>query len=612
MPTPVGLHNITHFRPTSQQLATVMLGALVGRPVLDRVTAIVLHVFRKALADYGMRLPNLSFDFGGRWNEGFRYRIGRLALKLPAVRNEYSKEYRKFLTQFTQETSERWTKLETFLKRSGTVIPNEMPAEGMSYSQLIAFVLALHQYTNVPLKDTIESGNIYNEEFKTPLDKTRPEKNLPSLLGWAATFCLHWNMLHDSEFPAGSWLTHKITQWVGQLYGANPDEIMGVVTGGGSLSLMNAARSYVNWGMDVKGHKPGQSVIIAPESVHASLTKDQTRDKFQWISIPVDEKGNFEISELQKLLAYHGSDVVAVFGSAPSYPTGAMDPIKEMGQLAKQYGVGMHVDGCLGAFAHWQPYLSWEGVTSMSADLHKIAGTPKGSSLLMTRPMPESENKNLFNWSVYPSPGWMGGLYGSPGDEGSRPVVNHLWAFLTLASRGRNFLEEQAKQIQKKAKELEKTISGIDGLKMVRPTDMHVVAFKVDGIGFGATYGFVKLMKKHGLELNEIRGDIAHFCITGAVARNPGFIRRFQFTAQTCIDQLRQQVREGKKFSGSASLYGEIGAAIHPTLKKGWGALFENYLLGRIAADDAVRAFFLARNNPRVYRHLLEKTKKAK
>ena len=43
-------------------------------------------------------------------------------------------------------------------------------------------------------------------------------------------------------------------------------------------------------------------------------------------------------------------NTIALVGSAPSFPHGAIDPIEELAALAESRGIGMHVDGCLGGF----------------------------------------------------------------------------------------------------------------------------------------------------------------------------------------------------------------------------------------------------------------------
>ena len=44
------------------------------------------------------------------------------------------------------------------------------------------------------------------------------------------------------------------------------------------------------------------------------------------------------------------SNTVAIVGSACNYGYGTIDPIAELGALALERGVGLHVDGCLGGF----------------------------------------------------------------------------------------------------------------------------------------------------------------------------------------------------------------------------------------------------------------------
>ncbi len=70
-----------------------------------------------------------------------------------------------------------------------------------------------------------------------------------------------------------------------------------------------------------------------------------------------------------------------VLASAPEYPHGTIDPVEAMADIARQQGVPLHVDACVGGFI--LPFMEmngvalprWDyrvpGVTSISADLHK-------------------------------------------------------------------------------------------------------------------------------------------------------------------------------------------------------------------------------------------------
>ena len=68
--------------------------------------------------------------------------------------------------------------------------------------------------------------------------------------------------------------------------------------------------------------------------------------------------------------------------SAPQYPQGIIEPIQEIGKIAKEKNIPLHIDACLGgfllAFAEdcglKLPDFDFRvpGVTSISADTHKV------------------------------------------------------------------------------------------------------------------------------------------------------------------------------------------------------------------------------------------------
>ena len=86
------------------------------------------------------------------------------------------------------------------------------------------------------------------------------------------------------------------------------------------------------------------------------------------------------------------ANTVALIGSACNYGYGTIDPITELGALALEHGIGLHVDGCLGGFIlpfgrefgyDIPPFdFSVPGVTTISADTHKYGYALKGTSVL--------------------------------------------------------------------------------------------------------------------------------------------------------------------------------------------------------------------------------------
>jgi sphinganine-1-phosphate aldolase len=93
--------------------------------------------------------------------------------------------------------------------------------------------------------------------------------------------------------------------------------------------------------------------ITAPEmvvgnSAHAAVDKACDLMNIKLIKVALDPE-TYRI-DLNALLKAIGPNTIMMYASAPSYPHGAIDPIKEMGAIAVKYNIGLHVDCCLGGF----------------------------------------------------------------------------------------------------------------------------------------------------------------------------------------------------------------------------------------------------------------------
>ena len=54
--------------------------------------------------------------------------------------------------------------------------------------------------------------------------------------------------------------------------------------------------------------------------------------------------------DLREIRRNIDSNTICIVGSAPDYPFGLIDPIKELSELAKSYKVNFHIDACMGGF----------------------------------------------------------------------------------------------------------------------------------------------------------------------------------------------------------------------------------------------------------------------
>ncbi len=111
-------------------------------------------------------------------------------------------------------------------------------------------------------------------------------------------------------------------------------------------------------------------------------------------------------------------------------------PIPEIAALAAERGILCHVDACLGGYLLpfverlGRPVPPWDfrvdGVTSISADLHKYGYSARGASVILYR------DRELRRHQFFATSDWPGGLYGSPTLAGSRPggAIAAAWAVL--------------------------------------------------------------------------------------------------------------------------------------------------------------------------------------
>lgn len=168
-------------------------------------------------------------------------------------------------------------------------------------------------------------------------------------------------------------------------------------------------------------------------------------------------------------------------GSAVSYPHGMVDPIEDMGQLAAENNLWLHVDACLGGLM--LPFLEMlgysipsygftvPGVSSISADIHKYAYTPKGVSTVMFR------NADLRRYQIFAYADWPGGVYATPCLAGARPGGNIAAAWAVFNYLGRKGFLELAQKAKKAADLLVNGINGISGLYVLGDPPATVFAF---------------------------------------------------------------------------------------------------------------------------------------
>jgi sphinganine-1-phosphate aldolase len=327
----------------------------------------------------------------------------------------------------------------------------------------------------------------------------------------------HANVLQRDMYPSATKLEAEIVAMTAAMLHADavPDhhpgeQVCGVVTFGGTESLINPMLVYRDRGLAEKGITAPE--VIIPVTAHVALDKAAHLLGIKLLKAPLTDKWVADVAWIRDHVT---ENTVALVGSAGNYAHGLVDPIEQLAEIALEHDLGLHVDGCLGGFIlPWGERLGYRlplfdfrvpGVTSISADTHKYGYALKGTSVLLYR------NSDLRKYQYFTFPDWPGGIYFSPGLSGSRSggVVAATWA--AMVSLGEKGYLEIADRVFQTAATIRKGVDAIPELEVIgEPT--FLVAFRAPQLDIFHVndHLIAKGWRLNGLHLP----PALHFCIT--------------------------------------------------------------------------------------------------
>lgn len=162
---------------------------------------------------------------------------------------------------------------------------------------------------------------------------------------------------------------------IAKLIGAKSEEIY--FTAGGSESD--------NWALKAtaEAYAPkGKHIITTKIEHHAILHTAAWLEKqgYEVTYLDVDENGVVKLDELRAAIR---PDTILISIMAANNEIGTLEPIKEIGAIAKEHGVLFHTDA-VQAFAHVPINVDEMNIDMLSASGHKING-PKGIGIMYIR-----------------------------------------------------------------------------------------------------------------------------------------------------------------------------------------------------------------------------------
>ena len=320
-----------------------------------------------------------------------------------------------------------------------------MPQKGLPKNEVLGALRAMKK-EDANYRDARMFGLIYNAG-----------EDVEEMAREAYSTYMFENALSPFAFPSLLRMETEFISMVSGLFGGDA-ETVGSMTSGGTESILMAVKSAREW---AKANKPEvrNPEMIAPITAHPAWNKAADYLGLKMIMTPVGEDYRADVRAMKEAIT---ANTILLGGTAVTYPHGAIDPIGEIGALAWERNLWLHVDGCLGGYV--LPFLEKSGypmppydfripgVKSLSVDIHKYGYISKGVSTVLYR------NKDLRQYQFYIYTDWPGGVYATPALSGARPggAIASAWAIVHYLG------EEGFLRLCKTARETtEKLIEGI-------------------------------------------------------------------------------------------------------------------------------------------------------
>ncbi len=187
----------------------------------------------------------------------------------------------------------------------------------------------------------------------------------PSVLAEMLTATLGAQCMSWLTSPAATELEERVMGWLGKMIGL-PGKYTGVIQDTAStstlVSLITAREKATGFGVNERGFETGERfTIYGSTETHSSIEKAVKiagfgRESFR--KVGVDENFALLPGELEKAVRADleaGFRPLAVVGTLGTTGSTAMDPLKDMGEICRRYGLWFHVDAAFAGTALMLP-----------------------------------------------------------------------------------------------------------------------------------------------------------------------------------------------------------------------------------------------------------------
>lgn len=258
-----------------------------------------------------------------------------------------------------------------------------------------------------------------------------------------------------------------------------PDGGRGVFTTGGTESILLGVKSARDRHRASGKCQPGRPLnIVMPVTAHPAFDKAAILMDVDVRRAPLRLDRRCDVDALRALL---DENTFLIVGSAPCFPHGVIDPIGDIGAVALERDIWLHVDACVGGWVapfferigRGTPVFDFrhEAVRSISADLHKFGFAPKPSSTVFFRDG-EDLDRSTFRLGHWPS-----GMYTTATMSGSRPAGAVAGAWAVLNHLGASGYERAARNLAEMTDSYVAGIRAIPDLELWAKPDVTILNF---------------------------------------------------------------------------------------------------------------------------------------
>ncbi|MCL4109393.1 UNVERIFIED_CONTAM: hypothetical protein GTU68_033218 [Idotea baltica] len=345
----------------------------------------------------------------------------------------------------------------------------QLPAQGIDPESLLAHMQAART------EDTQwQSGKAFCLVYHPGEKYAKPIKE-------AYNMFFSENALNPSAFPSLRRFESEVVRMTASLFQGD-EKVEGTMSSGGTESILLAVRTAREWARAERPEIKSPEVIL-PASAHPAFMKAMHYFGVTAVLAPVGKDYRVDIQFVREAI---GPNTIMLVGSAPSYPHGVVDPIRDLSDLAMENKLLLHVDACIGGYM--LPFVrrlgyavpafdfSLPGVTSMSADVHKYGYAAKGASVVLYK------DADLRKHQFYVYTEWSGGIYASSTLLGTRPggAIAAAWAAMKVI--GMDGYMELAGKAMRATDRIKAAIQEMDGIHLIGDPEMSLLAIGSDSL----------------------------------------------------------------------------------------------------------------------------------